>query len=140
MKPQAIFQPMSVLALWTLLVLGMTGFRRVWAVRQRRVRPGAFRLGEAADVPADVTVVNRNFMNLLEAPVLFYVVSLAFYVSHATTPRVLALAWIYVALRLLHSLIHLSWNHIVSRLIAFTASNVVLFSLWIALIRRVAAH
>ena len=129
---------MSVLALWTLTVLAMTGFRRVWAVRQGRVRPGAFRLGEAPDVPSDVTVVNRNFMNLLEAPVLFYVVGLAFYVTHRTTPGVLTLAWIYVGLRLLHSLIHLTWTHVVSRLLAFVASNLVLASLWIALIRRVA--
>ena len=33
-------------------------------------------------MPADVTVWNRNLMNLLEMPLLFYVVSIAFYVTH----------------------------------------------------------
>jgi hypothetical protein len=137
MNSLAIFRPMSVLALWTLTVLAMTGFRRVWAVRKGRVRPGAFRLGESADVPADVTVVNRNLMNLLEMPVLFYVASLTLYVTHRTSPGVLTLAWIYVALRVLHSLIHITSNHVIQRLVVFTASNVVLASLWVALIRRV---
>lgn len=47
-------------------------FARAGAAKARRVRIGDFRVGESPDVPADVALPNRNFMNLLEMPVLFY--------------------------------------------------------------------
>src|SRR5438105_4586019 len=109
-RAEAIFQPTSVLALWTGAVLFLTGLARVRAVRARRLSPQAFRPGESPAVPAEVAVLNRNFMNLLEMPVLFYVVSLGFYVGHAVDGTALRLAWGYVALRLVHSAIHLTFN------------------------------
>jgi hypothetical protein len=136
MRQEAVFAPMSVLALWTGCMVFMVGFSRIRAVRAGRVRRGAFRLGESPDVPADVTVWNRNLMNLLEMPLLFYVVSIAFYVTHHVTPRVMTLAWIYLALRLLHSLVHVTSNHILVRLIAYAASNFVLLFIWIHFISR----
>ena len=42
----------------------------------------------------------------------------------------IALAWAFVVLRIAHSLIHLSYNRVVHRLAAFTASNVALATLW----------
>ena len=74
MKPEAIFGPVSVLALWTGFILFLTGFRRIRAVRAGRVPRNAFRLGDSGEVPHDVAVSNRNLMNLLEMPVLFYAV------------------------------------------------------------------
>src|SRR5215468_10359961 len=102
MRAEAIFGPVSVLALWTAGVLLMVGIRRVIAVRSRRLRQGAFRYGESPEVPDDVRVWNRNLMNLLEMPILFYVVCIGFYVTRHVTPGVVTLAWVYVALRLLH--------------------------------------
>ena len=129
--------PMSALALWTGCMVFMVGFSRIRAVKAGRVRRGAFRLGESTDVPADVTVWNRNLMNLLEMPLLFYVVSIAFYVTHHVTPRVVTLAWIYLALRLAHSLVHVTSNRILVRLTSYAASNVVLLTLWIQFISRI---
>jgi len=138
MRAEAIFQPMTVLALWTGAVLLWTGLRRTWAVQARRVSAREFRLGEGPAVPADVSVANRNFMNLLEMPVLFYVVSLGFYVAHALDGTVLALAWGYVALRLIHSAIHLTVNRVSARFAAFAVSNAVLLVMWIRFLMRVA--
>jgi hypothetical protein len=136
-RAEAIFGPVSVLALWTAGVLLMVGLRRVIAVRTRRLRQGAFRYGESADVPDDVRVWNRNLMNLLEMPILFYVVCIGFYVTRHVTPGIVRLAWVYVALRILHSLIHLTSNHIVARLTVFAVGNFVLLATWIAFMRRV---
>src|SRR3954453_16397465 len=137
MRQEAVFVPMSVLAIWTGCMMFMVGFSRIRAVRARRVRPGAFRLGECPDVPSDVTVWNRNLMNLLEMPLLFYVVSIAFYVTHHVTPSVVTLAWIYLALPLAHSLVPVPSNHILLRLSSFAASNFVLLTLWLRFISRV---
>ena len=43
-----------------------------------------------------------------------------------------AVLWAFVVLRVVHSLIHLSYNRVVHRLAAFTASNVALVGLWLA--------
>jgi hypothetical protein len=43
---------------------------------------------------------------------------------------VLALAWIYVGLRVVHSAIHLSYNRVTHRLIPFALSNGVLSVIW----------
>lgn len=70
-------------------------------------------------------------MNLLEMPVLFYVVCLVAIVAGATTAAILALAWVYVALRVVHSIIHISYNRISHRFAAFALSNGVLIALWV---------
>ncbi|HSZ82914.1 MAG TPA: MAPEG family protein [Polyangia bacterium] len=137
MKPETIFIPVAVLAIWTQLVAVLTGMTRVRAARAGRVRPGAFRLGESPEVPEDVVVVNRNLMNLLEMPVLFYVVAFGFYVTQHARPGVIWLSWIYVALRCAHSVIHVTSNGIIPRLTVFAASNVVLFTMWLRFLRCV---
>jgi hypothetical protein len=128
---EAIFRPVSILAIWTMVVFLLTGISRIRAVRRRRVQPRDFLYGESPGVPPDVSLPNRNLMNLLEAPVLFYVACLAFYTIHHVTRGVVTLAWIYVGLRLAHSLIHLTTNRIPHRLLAFAASNFVLAALWL---------
>jgi hypothetical protein len=137
MRPEAIFAPMSLLALWTGVVLLLTGFGRIRAVAVGRAPAHAFKLGESPQVPPDVVVINRNLMNLLEMPLLFYVVSIALYVTRHVEPGLLVLAWIYVGLRLVHSAIHLTYNKVVHRLVAFALSNFVLVAIWIWFICRV---
>jgi hypothetical protein len=70
-------------------------------------------------------------MNLLELPMLFYVVCVILFVSERASRLAVFVAWAYVFLRVVHSLIHLSYNHVLHRLAAFTLSNVALVSLWI---------
>ena len=137
MKSEAIFAPVALLALWTGLVALITGVRRVRAVALGRTTASAFRLGESSAVPPDVVVANRNLMNLLEMPVLFYVVAIAFYVTRHVDLRVVVLAWTYVGLRVAHSCIHLTSNRVRQRLVSFALGNVVLITLWIWFIRRV---
>lgn len=131
MRAEAIFEPVGALALWTMFVLFVTGFRRARAGRAGRVTSETFRFGEAPDAPADVKVANRNLINLLELPLLFYVACLSFYVTRQVRPGVVGLGWAYVALRLLHSFIHLGPNWLRPRLIAFALGNAVLIALWI---------
>jgi hypothetical protein len=70
-------------------------------------------------------------MNLLEAPVLVYVVCLLLYVSATASLHAVYLAWAYVALRLVHSAIHLSYNKVLHRFLVFGASYAVLIALWV---------
>lgn len=138
MRPEAIFAPVIVLVLLTMGVLGYTGYKRFSAGFAGRVRAGDFRYGETANVPSDVAVANRNFMNLLEAPVLFYTFCISAYVTHTVAPWLLALAWLYVALRFVHTFVHLTYNKIMHRFSSYAASNLVLLLLWLGFAVRLA--
>ena len=127
----ATLYPVFALAGWTILVLLWVGIKRVSAAFQGRIKPEDFAYGESGNVPPDVSLPNRNYMNLLELPVLFYVVCLVIFVTDLQTTTTLVLSWVYVALRVIHTLIHLSYNRILHRFLAFATSNVVLFSLWV---------
>jgi len=70
-------------------------------------------------------------MNLLELPVLFYVVCLTLYVTGGAGERAIALAWGYVGLPVVHSLIHLTYNNVLHRLAAFATGIVLLLTLWV---------
>lgn len=61
-------------------------------------------------------------------------------VTDSASAALVAMAWAYVALRILHSLIHLSYNHVIHRLMAFAASNLVLIVLWLLAAVHVFAH
>lgn len=132
MNPNTLLFPVMALSGWTLLVLLLVPFHRFRAGFNGRVKIEDFRFGESARVPGDVSIPNRNFMNLLEVPVLFYVLCLMAYISHSSLSP--ALAWTYVGLRLLHSLIHLSYNDVIHRLSIYATSNFVLAALWIQLL------
>ena len=131
MEPVRIFYPVTALATLTLLVLLAVPIARFRAFAQRRVTIDDFRLGESANVPEGVSLPNRNYMNLLQQPVLFYVVCLALFVTGLVDDATLTLAWVFVALRAVHSLVHTTYNNVVHRLIAFASSNLVLVVLWV---------
>ncbi|NUZ05383.1 MAPEG family protein [Schlegelella sp. ID0723] len=139
MREAAILHPVFALAAWTAVVLLLVPVARVRAGLRREIGVDDFRYGESAAVPPRVSLANRNLMNLLEVPVLFYVVALLLYVTAGATATAVALAWTYVGLRVVHSAIHLTYNRVLHRLTAFAASNVVLAALWVLAGRHVAA-
>jgi hypothetical protein len=137
MSQTAIFAPMGVLAFWTFAVLLVIPFRRFRAGFAGQITADDFKFGESSNVPGHVTIPNRAMMNLLELPVLFYVVTFGFYVTQHAGPGVIWLSWVYVTLRIVHSIIHLTSNRIIPRLTVFAASNVVLLTMWLRFLLRV---
>ncbi len=129
----AIFIPVAVLALWTLAVLLMMSISHV----------GASAPAVTADAttvpPTRAAVANRNLMNLLEVPVLFYVACIVLYVTGGASYLTIVIAWIYVVLRIVHSAIHLTYNRVRHRGLVFAASNVVVVVLWVTVIVHVSA-
>jgi len=129
-----ILLPMLALGGWTFLVLLQIPFRRFRAGFRGQVTAEDFRYGESERVPPEVSIPNRNLMNLLEMPVLFYALTLTLVVTRRADVTALVLAWVYVGLRVGHSLVHLSYNRVRHRLIIYAASNVVLGVMWIRLV------
>lgn len=131
MRQDLIFAPMGALALLTFAVLMFIPVRRFRAGFAGRITAEDFRFGESARVPGDVSIPNRNMMNLLELPILFYVAGLMYFVAGRVDQTVLVVAWAYVALRAIHSLIHMTYNNVMHRLVAYAASNGVLGVFWV---------
>ncbi len=131
MNSLEIVRPVIVLALFTLAVLLLMGIRRGLA---KETTADDYRLGESHRVPPAVSVINRNYMNLLESPVLFYTASLLILILQRSDAVFVRLAWTYVALRIVHSVVHLTYNRVLHRLLIFVASNVVLVVMWLRIL------
>ena len=130
MSDISIFAPMAALIALTFLVLLLIPIKRFRAGFAGEITGEDFRFGESTQVPGHVRIPNRNYMNLLELPMLFYVLCLSLYTTHNVTALELGLAWAYVALRVAHSAVHLTTNHIFTRLTIFAISNVTLGVAW----------
>ncbi|MFD2453741.1 MAPEG family protein [Ideonella paludis] len=73
-----------------------------------------------------------NFQNLFETPVLFYALCAMAMAQQRMPDWLVAGAWAYVSLRVVHTLIHCTYNRVMHRLAAFLASFVLLVILWAA--------
>src|ERR1700749_2923980 len=130
MPQDQIFYPMGALALLTFVVLALIPIRRFRAGYAGRIVADDFKYGESKNVPPDVSIPNRAYMNLLELPVLFYVLCMMLFVSNRVDQIFLYLAWGYGALRAIHTVIHVTHNNVMHRLRAFALSNFVLIAMW----------
>jgi hypothetical protein len=127
-----VLAPVFVQALLTFVLLTWMGYLRVTAVRSGVVHPRDVALGQQNWPPFIMQVANA-YKNQLELPVLFYaVVALALLTATATTAFVV-LAWIFVAFRLAHVLIHVTTNRMSRRFFLFLGGAFVLFLMWLLL-------
>jgi hypothetical protein len=87
-----------------------------------------FQGGDSSDI---VVKTGNNLRNLFEFPVLFYVALVVAAIVQRTEILFLILAWLYVGLRIGHSIVHLTFNKVPVRFVFFFASNLVLLALWV---------
>lgn len=134
MNQAAILYPVAALALLTLSVLLLLPYQRFKAALTGKVTPDDFKYGESSRVPPEVSIPNRNMMNLLELPMLFYVACLTLFVTHTVDAMAMNLAWVYFALRVGHSFVHLTYNKVMHRLTFFALSSFVLTTIWLRIL------
>jgi hypothetical protein len=131
-----ILAPLFVQVLLTFAVmLGMMYFRTTSLQRgETRVEMIANR---EPNWPPKATQFGNAFGNQFELPILFYVLTiLAIETKHADLMFVL-LAWVFVALRVLQALTHVTSNNVRFRGGFFGASAIVLLVMWIIFIVRI---
>lgn len=125
-----VLAPVFVQVALTLVLLLWMGKLRVADVRGGSVRIGDIALGQPS-WPQRTTQVSNAFRNQLELPLLFYLVTiLALFTARAGTSLVV-LAWLFVATRLLHALIHVTTNNVKRRFFLYAAGFVILVVMWI---------
>ncbi len=129
--------PIFCMVFLTFIVGICVGGSRLRSIKKRQVDARYYRLMAGDTPPEYVAKLGRNFSNLFEVPVLFYVLSVLVIALNITSVVVLTLAWLFVLLRVIHSVIHMTYNHPLHRFLVFLASNVVLMVAWGVVVYRV---
>ena len=142
MTGMEILKPTVALAIWTMVMW-------LWVYATRL--PAIAALPRSADPQADVGWTSakleqllapriqwkaHNYNHLHEAPTVFYAVSLVLALIHQGNGINLTIAWVYVALRVIHSLFHASVNKVAPRFVLFALSS---FALMLLIARAASA-
>ncbi len=134
MNATAIFYPCFALAALTFFVWLVMLIRRAQDLNQQKIHPQQVATRAQANEKFVVSKnPNDNLMNLFELPVLFYLVAIMIERFSVTSTSYLVLAWGYVALRIVHSLIHITYNRVLHRGLVYLTSCVVLWVIWVKL-------
>ncbi|MER2492498.1 MAPEG family protein [Catenovulum sediminis] len=128
---------MFAMVMLTFLVGIITFKTRVNSVKKGEVSARYYKLMQGDEIPEAVIKTSRNFTNQFEIPVLFYVAASLFAALQIESDIALACAWIFVACRCAHAFIHLTYNHLLHRIIAFWAANFAVLSMWISLVSEI---
>lgn len=135
--PSPILLPVIALAAWTMVIwvwmyatrlpamarAGIDGTKLVGStggsLRDDLIAAGELRASWVAD----------NYNHLLEQPLLFYVVALVLAMLGAGSGLNQGIAWAYVGLRVVHSLIQVTGNIVKYRFVVFALASIVLMAL-----------
>jgi hypothetical protein len=125
-----MFAPIVALVLWSFVMWAWLYATRIPAMSRAKIeldpRKGRALLDE---LPPEVNWKADNYNHLMEQPTLFYAVALVLAMTDGGDRLNGWLAWVYVALRVVHSLIQATVNLIPARFGVFMAGSLVLLAL-----------
>ena len=133
MENAPILQPVVALVIWTMLMWLWMYVTRIPAMKQAKIDIDNLSGGKGPDLdsilPPEVQWKAHNYNHLLTEPTLFYVVCLVLALIGYGNGLNLIIAWVYVALRVLHSLIQVTVNKVKYRFLAFALSSLCIIAL-----------
>ena len=134
-----LLAPVITLVLWTLIMCVWLYATRIPAVRRNRIplSPQQSKDEFNSQLPAEVRWKADNYNHLMEQPTIFYAVALALAIAGGNSAFHLNLAWLYVGLRIVHSLIHATVNIIMLRFVVFVLATLVLAVLSVSAARLI---
>jgi len=136
-----IMQPIAALAAWTMVMWVWMYITRIPAMSAAKVdadelvRQGGQSLDQL--LPAKIQWKAHNYNHLHEAPTVFYAVALALALIGQGDGLNATLAWAYVGLRIVHSLVQATINKVMIRFLIFALSSLVLMALTLHLVLAV---
>ena len=131
--------PMAAMVLLTFIVLIRMFRSRVADVKSGATNATYYKTYNEGAETRHSAQLSRHFVNLFEAPVLFYAACVVAMLTGLHATLMISLAWVYVALRVLHTFIHLGQNKIQPRLYAYFSSWIILLAMWGTLVVGVAS-
>jgi hypothetical protein len=128
-----ILLPFVGTMLLTMVVWFYMYARRIPFVLRNKLTPAQLTASELARLsPPEVTNPSDNLKNLFELPTIFYAVVLYLYVAQQVDGLYLGAAWIFLAFRVLHSVVHCTFNFVPLRFWLYAISAL---SLWFMVLR-----
>ncbi|MDY0415651.1 MAG: MAPEG family protein [Pseudomonas sp.] len=132
-----IIYPMFALVVLTFIVGFSTGISRLVSAKKGLVDPRYFRLFAGHTPPDSMHKLGRNFSNLFEVPVLFYAVGIINLTLGFNDKLMIGFAWAFVILRIIHSIIHVTYNNPMHRFLVFLLSSCIVLIMWIQLVTTI---
>ena len=131
-----ILAPLFVQVLLTFaLMLGMMYFRTT-ALRRGEVRFENIAMREP-NWPYRATLFANSFSNQFEIPVLFYVLTILAMITRHADLLFVVMAWVFVALRVLQALTHVTSNNVPFRGGFYGVGAIVLLVMWLIFIVKI---
>lgn len=126
--------PLLAMVFLVLLVWIKMLIDRVSEIRAKRINPQ--KLAYSSAVPTLLSNLSsaENFENLCELPILFYLGCMLAMLWSLNAPALIPLAWLFVASRYAHSLIHCTSNKVMFRFFAYLVGGGALILFWIMLV------
>lgn len=129
--------PVLALAGWTMIVWLWMYATRLPAMARAGIDGTRMVGSTGASLRADLVAkgqtqaswVADNYNHLMEQPTVFYAVAIALSLLGVASPLAVALAWGYVGLRIVHSLVQILSNRVVVRFAVFALASLCLFGL-----------
>lgn len=133
MTGAAILQPVVALLAWTMLMWVWMYATRLPAMGKAGI-DGTKMVGSTgaslrAKLPDTVSWKADNYNHLHEAPTLFYAVALVLAIIEQGDGLNATIAWVYVGLRVAHSIVQATVNRVVVRFALFALSTLALMAL-----------
>ena len=133
METNAILGPVATLALWSMVIWLWMYVTRIPAMKRAEIDAKTMvgGTGKGLDdlLPAEVQWKAHNYNHLMEQPTVFYAVALALAIGGMGGGLNAQLAWAYVILRILHSLIQVTVNRVMWRFGVFALASLALLAL-----------
>jgi hypothetical protein len=128
-----ILRPMAALVAWTLVMLVWMLATRLPAMKAAGLRLGTLVGTKPADadrgLPPEAQWKAHNYNHLHEQPTLFYAICTVIALSGTGNCVNASIAWAYVGLRVIHSLVQATTNKVGPRFMLFIASSLALAAL-----------
>jgi hypothetical protein len=127
---QTVLTPVLALVVWSLIIWVWMYATRIPAMQKAGIRPDdAVHPGSLDGLPRSARVVADNYNHLMEQPTIFYALAFfTFLVGHDNSTTI-TLAWAYVILRVIHSLIQATGFRVTARFLVFSLATIVL-AIW----------
>ncbi|WP_460709437.1 MAPEG family protein [Lysobacter terrae] len=130
MASSSIFLPAVAMAALTFVVWWRMYFTRIGQMKRERIHPQAVALSAQVSARLTDSRAADNFRNLFELPVLFYLALAVAALADLVTVPLVVLAWLFVALRIVHSWIQCTYNKVMHRFYVYVTGGMVLWAMW----------
>jgi len=127
MYEHGMITPVVALVIWSLIMLIWLYATRIPAMAKAKVKPGEATKAQMEALPS--ANVANNYNHLMEQPTLFYALCFALELLGQANEINIGLAWLYVVIRIVHSLLQATVNFIPIRFLIFVLGSLVLMAL-----------